>query len=81
MFSVAATAERTWLVGDTTNVETLVTGKEGIALYCDGWQLSLSAVLAGGNNARKGWRDDGAEGGEDDELHVDDCGRRREIKV
>ena len=34
-------AKRTWLVSNTAYVESLVAGEEGIALYGDGWQVSL----------------------------------------
>jgi hypothetical protein len=69
--------KRTWLVGDTTDVETLITREEGIALDRDGRELSLALVLAS-DNGRECWGDDGAEGGKEDELH-DDRGRRREL--
>jgi hypothetical protein len=79
IFFVSATLQRTWLVGDTTNVKTLVTCVKGIALYCDRRELSLAAVLAGNDGSeRRG--NDGAEGSEHDELHDDNRKRRREIK-
>ena len=67
---------RTWLVGNTTNVETLIAGEEGIALDGDGWQVSLGLT---GDDAGKGGSNSGSQDGEDDTgLHD---GRRRRSRI
>lgn len=65
---------RTWLICNTTNVESLVVREEGIALDLDGWELSLA--LTGSYGCKCGRC--GAQKGDDDGgLHNWAVGRRR----
>ena len=64
---------RTWLVSNTTHVETLVVCEEAIALHRDWGKLSLALGECGSN----GRADDGKDG---EGLHDCDCKKKEAIK-
>jgi hypothetical protein len=68
-----ATELRTWLVSNTTHVETLVACEEAIALHGDYGKLSLALGECGSN----GRADDGKNG---EGLHDCDCKKKEAIK-
>jgi hypothetical protein len=64
--SLLCYVQRTWLVGNTANVETLIASEESIALDSDWGQLSLALAS---DNAGEYWADNRAERGKENELH------------